>query len=160
MIALPMETISYRQIVPTRNVAPRCATCNRDFAAGEPVYQYRHARYRVGRRFVSGHRRVCKSCFDQAARARTVMHYPDRAIRCGGCDRPMFVPWIGSPHRMQAFCCAPCQWTYQGHTRREARTLEDRPCQDCGATFTPKRKDSIYCSAACKQRAYRRRVQP
>jgi hypothetical protein len=27
----------------------------------------------------------------------------------------------------------------------------------CGKTFTPKRSDALFCSAACKQKAYRRR---
>lgn len=39
--------------------------------------------------------------------------------------------------------------------RREERT--DLKCQECGDTFTPDRSDAKYCSAACKQRAYRKR---
>jgi hypothetical protein len=36
-----------------------------------------------------------------------------------------------------------------GHLRRD--------CAQCGRAYTPPRNDGRYCSAACKQRAYRRR---
>jgi len=29
-------------------------------------------------------------------------------------------------------------------------------CQTCGKSFTPKRSDAIYCSSACRQKAYRK----
>jgi len=35
-----------------------------------------------------------------------------------------------------------------------------RKCQACPRWFTPKRKGAQFCSAACKQRAYRRRRKP
>jgi len=35
-----------------------------------------------------------------------------------------------------------------------------RKCQACPRWFTPKRKGARFCSAACKQRAYRRRLGP
>src|SRR5262249_39290 len=31
-------------------------------------------------------------------------------------------------------------------------------CQACGGFFRPKRRDAVYCSPACRQRAYRKRV--
>ena len=30
-------------------------------------------------------------------------------------------------------------------------------CATCGEQFAPKRSDAVYCSAACKQKAYERR---
>jgi hypothetical protein len=42
---------------------------------------------------------------------------------------------------------------YNARRRKSAPTS----CAGCGETFTPKRSDARYCSAACKQRAYRRR---
>jgi hypothetical protein len=33
-----------------------------------------------------------------------------------------------------------------------------RPYKGCGKTFTPKRSDAVYCSNACRQRAYRQSV--
>jgi len=40
--------------------------------------------------------------------------------------------------------------------RRERRTK--RRCRGCRRTFTPQRSDGRYCSDACRQRGYRRRV--
>ena len=40
--------------------------------------------------------------------------------------------------------------------RREAR--QDRICKCCGKAFTPKRSDAVYCSNACRQKAYRQNV--
>src|SRR5262249_7721198 len=39
--------------------------------------------------------------------------------------------------------------------RRDRRGTHD--CQMCGETFEPTRTDAKFCSAACKQKAYRKR---
>ena len=39
---------------------------------------------------------------------------------------------------------------------REAR--KDRVCKVCGKVFTPTRSDDVYCSNACRQKAYRKSV--
>ena len=31
-------------------------------------------------------------------------------------------------------------------------------CKGCGKAFTPKRSDAVYCSNACRQKAYRQNV--
>lgn len=31
-------------------------------------------------------------------------------------------------------------------------------CKGCGKIFTPRRSDAVYCSNACRQRAYRQSV--
>ncbi len=73
----------------------------------------------------------------------------DKSIRCPGCDRLVrFNDTIG--HRL--WCSENCM---KRHGRRQHRA--PRACADCGETFSPKRGDSIYCKAACKQRAYRER---
>ena len=43
--------------------------------------------------------------------------------------------------------------------RRELRKrkLEDRVCEGCGESFTPKRANHLTCSCACRQRAKRKR---
>ena len=46
-------------------------------------------------------------------------------------------------------------WSAEGKKRLEKR--KNTECQQCGDTFTPDRSDAKYCSAACKQRAYRQR---
>ena len=44
-------------------------------------------------------------------------------------------------------------------TRRidAASARETRSCASCGQAFKPARTDAVFCSAACRQRAYRRR---
>ena len=44
-------------------------------------------------------------------------------------------------------------------TRRidAASARATRRCENCGQTFAPARTDALFCSAACRQRAYRRR---
>lgn len=40
--------------------------------------------------------------------------------------------------------------------RKEKKNIErDKICPMCGIRFHAKRKDSLYCSPACKQKAYR-----
>jgi hypothetical protein len=39
----------------------------------------------------------------------------------------------------------------------QASAREMRTCESCGQTFEPARTDALFCSAACRQRAYRRR---
>lgn len=42
--------------------------------------------------------------------------------------------------------------------RRERKALEkQKVCAVCKKQFTAKKKDAMYCSDACKQRAYRER---
>ncbi len=80
--------------------------------------------------------------------------------RCKRCDQP----WIGSDNhqvrygRWAGYCwrCVPrMESERQRDLRRQARA--DRECETCSATFTPERADGRYCSAACRQKAYRRR---
>lgn len=39
--------------------------------------------------------------------------------------------------------------------RRLRPPKRNRSCIVCGRRFTPKRKDAMYCSAACKVKAFR-----
>ena len=79
--------------------------------------------------------------------------------------------------------CQECQGYFIGryaaqvcgetcHTKRRRRQVnannakrnrhvyrdEDRDCCQCGRPFMPSRSDAKYCSAACRQAAYRKRV--
>jgi len=42
--------------------------------------------------------------------------------------------------------------------QRRLEKRKNRICKGCGKTFTPKRSDAVYCSNACRQRAYRQSV--
>lgn len=39
-----------------------------------------------------------------------------------------------------------------------AHAAAPRACASCGQEFTPSRDDGVYCSNACRQKAYRRRL--
>lgn len=85
---------------------------------------------------------------------------------CEQCGRPVYRQrgeragvsggyGYGRPYRV--LCSAACRYRLQGEVRRELRRPEPRPCAVCHETFEPTRSDSIYCSSACRQRAYRAR---
>lgn len=40
------------------------------------------------------------------------------------------------------------------------KAIQYKICEICGQGYKPGRGDSQYCSSACKQKAYRRRVDP
>ena len=42
--------------------------------------------------------------------------------------------------------------------RKSLKKRENTVCKSCGTTFTPKRSGAVYCSNACRQKAYRERV--
>jgi hypothetical protein len=59
------------------------------------------------------------------------------------------VPWF-------VVCGADCRRAvYAARTRRRN---PDYRCQSCGALFSPKRTDALFCSPACRQRDYRGRL--
>lgn len=81
---------------------------------------------------------------------------PVRRIICKGCERVYFT---------QVHCvkfCYECRFDNIGtkHVRRKSRLAkrENTVCKSCGTTFTPKRSGAVYCSNACRQKAYRERV--
>ena len=53
----------------------------------------------------------------------------------------------------------PCAQDYYNRQRRaeRRRNRQDTACKYCGKLFTPKTAAARYCSAACKQKAYRQR---
>jgi hypothetical protein len=83
---------------------------------------------------------------------------------CRWCGKRHFAPprtgWTG-------WCDVVCWWKW--NDRRLARAEEKRKakrrvkhtkrrCEECGTPFLPARADARFHSAACKQRAYRRRL--
>lgn len=56
-----------------------------------------------------------------------------------------------SPER-RYYCSDQCQQLNSDKLKNRTRR-----CQQCGATFTPKRSDSKTCSSRCRQKAYRDR---
>ncbi|MDQ3784412.1 MAG: hypothetical protein M3360_05970 [Actinomycetota bacterium] len=63
---------------------------------------------------------------------------------------------------LRVFCSQRCRSRY-GHDRAGTRRIEERieagpvHCAECEQVLEARRSDSIYCSSACRQRAYRKR---
>jgi len=133
----------------------RCDVCRRKLESGEPVFRAR-VLYRV--------RPVCRSCasIELTADGQYIRHQCieyNRSVRCEYCDRPIFGDRWQVPVRH--YCSRECQNDAAGERRKQRRALKrkPKPCAMCGQLFKPRRMDSQYCSAACKQVAYRRRSQ-
>jgi hypothetical protein len=108
----------------------------------------------------------CEPCWLDDARARANQHpifgHPDKPgwswpsglalSNCGWCGRPVRG---GIPSYSLRFCCDDC--VHEDEKARRRVVHEPRACTECGQLFTPARADAEYHSAACKQRAYRRR---
>jgi hypothetical protein len=73
---------------------------------------------------------------------------------CGGCGQRIMT--VAKPRKGQRWPVRVCSDRCAQRIRRRpaGKWLVERKCQ-CGELFMPKRSDAIYCSAACKQRAYR-----
>jgi hypothetical protein len=103
---------------------------------------------------------VCEACITGEKRERLrllPMIFSDRRFEavCGGCGRRMVtVAKLRLSQRWPVACSDRCaQRIRREHTHTRSIT---RTCP-CGKTFKPKRSDALFCSAACKQKAYRRR---
>ena len=79
-----------------------------------------------------------------------------RRINCKGCERVYFT---------QVHCVKFCYYCQQGNVgamyvkrRKSLKKRENTVCKNCGNTFTPKRAGAVYCSSACRQKAYRERI--
>jgi 5-methylcytosine-specific restriction endonuclease McrA len=93
----------------------------------------------------------CKPCFNAYRRERRAAKATP--IPCGQCG-VMFIKW----HNTARYCGAAC-------ADLQARKISGRPTEPfpdavcanvaCGATFTPKRHDSVTCSVPCWRETYR-----
>ena len=82
--------------------------------------------------------------------------YAIRKLICGGCGR-VFYTTIYTKKYCHSYWCGN-----QANNRRQREYRQMRRqnliCQCCGEKFTPKRADARYCSNACRQKDYRKRV--
>ena len=72
-------------------------------------------------------------------------------IVCYTCDRQVF----HYKEDRRPLRCAYCVGDQIRRNRRKIATVIN--CDCCGKQFLPKRKDTRFCSSACRQKAYRRR---
>ena len=133
--------------------ASHCVKCSRALTLQEPIWRgYAALGYGPFGRWSRTVAPYCEQC------ASTWRGFaPGKP--CEHCGRTVHNK---STHRRRSrtFCGERCEEqaasTSARQKRAEART--PRPCQCCGETFEPARADLVYCSPACRQQAYRRRV--
>ena len=82
--------------------------------------------------------------------------YAIRKLICGGCGR-VFYTTIYTKKYCHSYWCGN---QANNRRQREYRQMrrQDLVCQCCGEKFTPKRTGARYCSNACRQKDYRKRV--
>ena len=78
-----------------------------------------------------------------------------RTCKGDGCEKTRGLAYRG---KWRGYCWR-CTAAAVNAEAREARRLAraDRACATCYGNFTPARWDGLYCSNACRQRAYRKR---
>jgi predicted nucleic acid-binding Zn ribbon protein len=151
-----------------------CGICKRELAKDEAVFRVLGlaSRWRDewgGKDIAS----VCTQCRAAPPKGSEYLFDPEygwstrghwRAPRpCQHCGRPVYID-TRRDHIRYFVCSDQCRIAiYNANSRhklkqrREHRSPPKQPCVICGEPFTPKRTDAIYCSAACKQRGYRRK---
>ena len=121
------------QTATTESSSSLCGRCGHALHPDEAVWLRR-----LGRHLDS----VCWRCQDLSA-----SYWPERP--CGSCQRPVSaVSWAAWASTV-VFCSRGC--------RPEGRREVPRQWATCGKDFTPKRRDALTCSAACRQKGYRQR---
>ena len=79
-----------------------------------------------------------------------------RKIVCGGCGR-VFYTTIYTKKYCHSYWCGNQANNLRQREYRQMRR-QDLVCQCCGEKFTPNRAGARYCSNACRQKVYRKRV--
>jgi hypothetical protein len=136
----------------------QCPTCRRELGDREPVYQVR----RLPPPY-PGIVHVCRKCEEE--RHQGWVSATGRYLRtepCDSCERPVLnLARLARRYRRSIIACSLACRKRIENARYPAKRYGHptrRPCATCGAPFTPKRSEGLYCSSRCKQRAYRRRV--
>jgi hypothetical protein len=140
-----------------------CAACNRKLEPGEPVWMCVFSdEGRFGRTWMAAV--VCAACYAETftsfdgrytyRRHRLAGWHSRWAITgawsCKGCGRQVHA----HSHRVATYCTESCKRAAANQRRRVESAARTCPC---GRSFTASRSDAVYCSNACRQRAYRQR---
>lgn len=67
-------------------------------------------------------------------------------------------PVVEAPRAVVKAPTPPVKKPPAGKAAGKPQAKADRTCEECGATFTPKRADSTVCSPACMERRSKRRA--
>jgi hypothetical protein len=135
-----------------------CDRCGRKLAPAQTVYRFRGRTDDLLGSQYDRRLTMCADCFKKSWYAKSP-DYVSEPRPCKGCGRTVidcFSYWEST------YCSEHCRLDYYREQAREKRELArgKRICANCGQSFMPKRTDSRYCSAACKQKAYRQRNSP
>jgi hypothetical protein len=134
----------------------QCHYCKRCFDDSEVVYiaklSSRPGRYAWVRRYP-----ICGPCARQLPGNGSHGFYPPKP--CGFCERRIAVSYYATNRRRPDFCCDLCASREANRVAKDirSRTRENKTCKQCQAKFDGTRADANFCSAACRQRAYRER---
>ena len=141
------ETIARRRRKWDSNRGMLCFKCGREYSSGETIYFGKVGGYAL---LGYSYRKVsyCESC------------KPKRWLdhgKCDTCNREVYFPYRHI-NRYHVFCSRMCERDHYSKVQRQKR-LKNRQknCNQCGKAFTAPRSDTKFCSAACKQKAYRQR---
>lgn len=148
-----------------------CYYCRRRFSPGQMRYRIMHS---TSGGTVWGPALLCMECFKEETDASCLSEdrdgnpAPRRTIQCAGCGE--YINTILNPRDQQwLFCSNRCYQRDYRKRRRGKDSVVDwkggrsRPvCAECKKLIDSygkqrKRKDAVYCSPKCRQRAYRRR---
>jgi len=144
-----------RAIYRAQQTAATCARCERTIQPEEPVWRqgmFLGFSCFGGRRYT--YAPVCKGC-------RSDYREFWEAAPCKGCGRPVYDEINRSFTQKQHLSCSQaCKHkSYAAAVReRRRRRRGTLACEICGKAYQPSRSDSRFCSVACKQRAYRKRI--
>jgi hypothetical protein len=101
---------------------------------------------------------VCDACVSPAEAALL-----DRDAMCPGCGQRMRVGLgfkYGRRPQSRWVCSNRCRQRLLRARKARRRQWQGAVCTGCGLSFNPKRADAKFCSSACRQNAYRLRMQP
>lgn len=95
---------------------------------------------------------ICDACGEAEQKNRDDWGWNYYHRRCAACG-----VWTEAGWQTSKYCSYECSRVAESKRRRERRKRQraDRVCPVCRKQFTPKRSDGKYCSAVCRQRAFR-----
>ena len=120
-----------------------CSVCGAELEAGQPVVRTKEP----------GVRRFAFFCLEHSP------YLPDGELlhetSCAHCSRTI---WLDVEFVWRAFCSERCRWTSSNERARERRwAARVSSCAECGKRMEGFRRDTLYCTDKCRQRAYRGR---
>jgi hypothetical protein len=144
----------HRLIKAAARTASQCPGCGKALAANEPVWRVCVS---LGVFFGSWHYRIAPHC-ERCKPEPPFAHYEDAAA-CETCGRTVHDP-LTIRYSRHTFCCDDCRKRAEVAIARQKRNAakSTTTCDTCGKIFGPAREDARFCSAACRQKAYRQRV--